>query len=151
MCTCIGKAFDECVLRPLRQIRPLSKADHGRAHLGLLAGLTSAPDTGSADYEARFDLLRTINSATPSTPSYATVCIIQKSTDQIVGCGTLVLEHKFIRAGGSVGHIEDIVVDPSVRGKSLGKRIIEALTGISERLGAYKTILDCNKDNIGQS
>lgn len=94
--------------------------------------------------------MRTINSVTPSNPTYATVCIIQKSNDRMVGCGTLVLEHKFIRSGGSVGHIEDIVVDPAVRGKSLGKRIIEALTGISERLGAYKTILDCNKDNIGE-
>ncbi|KAG0148855.1 hypothetical protein CROQUDRAFT_669561 [Cronartium quercuum f. sp. fusiforme G11] len=135
-------------LGPDYSIRPLSKGDHARAHLGLLAGLTSAPDTGVADYEARFNVLRTINLAVPSTPTYVTVCIIQKSDDRMVGCGTLVLEHKFIRAGGSVGHIEDIVVDPSVRGKSLGKRIIEALTGISERLGAYKTILDCNKDNI---
>ncbi|KAH9815434.1 acyl-CoA N-acyltransferase [Melampsora americana] len=129
-------------------IRPLSKTDHSRSHLALLAGLTSAPDTGIADYQKRFELLRAINAATPATPTYATVCIINCSTDRMVGCGTLVLEHKFIRAGGSVGHIEDIVVDPTVRGKSLGKRIIEALTGISERLGAYKTILDCNKDNI---
>ncbi|POW00774.1 hypothetical protein PSHT_12867, partial [Puccinia striiformis] len=129
-------------------IRPLSKTDYQRDHLKLLAGLTSAPDTGLADYQARFELLRNVNKATPDRPSYCLICIVRKSDDKLVASGTLLLEHKFLRACGSVGHIEDIVVDPEVRGKNLGKQIITALTQTSERLGAYKTILDCNKDNI---
>jgi glucosamine-phosphate N-acetyltransferase len=47
-----------------------------------------------------------------------------------------------------VGHIEDIAVDPKQQGKKLGLRIIQALTGVAEGLGCYKTILDCSKDNI---
>jgi glucosamine-phosphate N-acetyltransferase len=116
-----------------------------------LAGLTSAPDHGLAEYEKRFEVLRAINEATPGRPSYCILCIVRKSDDKLVGSGTLLLEHKFIRASGSVGHIEDIVVDPTIRGKNLGKLIIASLTHISEKLGAYKTILDCNKDNIRQS
>ncbi|EFP76880.1 uncharacterized protein PGTG_02341 [Puccinia graminis f. sp. tritici CRL 75-36-700-3] len=129
-------------------IRPLSKTDYERDHLKLLAGLTSAPDTGLTDYQARFELLRDVNKATPGRPSYCIICIVRKSDDRLVASGTLLLEHKFLRACGSVGHIEDIVVDPDVRGKSLGKQIIKSLTETSEKLGAYKTILDCNKDNI---
>jgi len=49
---------------------------------------------------------------------------------------------------GSVGHIEDIAVNPKVQGKKLGLRVIQALTGISERQGCYKTILNCSDKNI---
>lgn len=52
--------------------------------------------------------------------------------------------------GGLVGHIEDIAVSSSAQGRKFGLRIIQALVGISETVGAYKTILDCNADNIGQ-
>lgn len=53
--------------------------------------------------------------------------------------------------GGLVGHIEDIAVSSSAQGRKLGLRIIQALVGISEGLGCYKTILDCNRDNIGSA
>jgi glucosamine-phosphate N-acetyltransferase len=54
------------------------------------------------------------------------------------------MEKKFLRGLGTVGHIEDIAVDKNQQGKKLGLRIIQALTGISEGLGAYKTILNCS-------
>ena len=41
-----------------------------------------------------------------------------------MACGTLMVEHKFIHGGRSVGHIEDIVVDSSTRGSGLGKLMI---------------------------
>lgn len=137
--------------RAVLQLRPLSSTDYHRGHLALLSHLTSAPDPtgGFSAYQSRFALLRQINSVSPR-PSYYTIAIVSTGEDKIVALGTLILEHKFIRDLGSVGHIEDIVVDPTVRGKSLGKRVIEALTGIAEKVGAYKVILDCNKDNIGR-
>jgi len=66
----------------------------------------------------------------------------------VVGTGTVFMEKKFLRGLGTVGHIEDIAVDKSQQGKKLGLRIIQALTGISEGLGAYKTILNCSDHNI---
>ena len=39
----------------------------------------------------------------------------------IVAAGTLLIELKFLRGGGLVGHIEDIVTDKNYRGKNLGK------------------------------
>ena len=81
---------------------------------------------------------------------YFTLVIVLRATDKIVGSGTVFLEQKFIRNLGKVGHIEDIVVDKSMQGRKLGLRIINALTGISELMGCYKTILNCNDDNVGK-
>lgn len=41
--------------------------------------------------------------------------------NQIAAAGTLLIELKFLRGGGLVGHIEDIVTDKNYRGKNLGK------------------------------
>lgn len=40
---------------------------------------------------------------------------------QIIAAGTLLVELKFLRGGGLVGHIEDIVTDKNYRGKKLGQ------------------------------
>lgn len=50
---------------------------------------------------------------------------------------------------GLVGHIEDIAVSKAVQGQKLGLRVIQALVGVGERLGCYKTILDCSAENVG--
>lgn len=102
------------------------------------------PDPGEAGWVSRFSKLRSI----PET--YYPLVIVSKETDRIVAVGTLVMEFKFIRNLGITGHIEDIAVDPKIQGKGLGKRIIEALTEVSEALGAYKTILDCSDENQGE-
>ena len=39
---------------------------------------------------------------------------------------------------GMVGHIEDIAVAKDQQGKKLGLRIIEALSGVAEKVGCYK-------------
>lgn len=72
-------------------------------------------------------------------------------TRRIIATATLLVERKFLRNAGLVGHIEDVSVDASRRGKNLGRRVIVALTEIAEKVGCYKTILDCNQDNIRES
>lgn len=67
---------------------------------------------------------------------------------RIIATATLLVERKFLRNAGLVGHIEDVSVDASRRGKNLGRRAIVALTEIAEKVGCYKTILDCNEGNI---
>lgn len=68
---------------------------------------------------------------------------------RIVGSGTLHIEKKFIHQCAACGHIEDIVVSSSQRGKSLGKAIVQALILLSKAVGAYKCILDCTEANVG--
>lgn len=50
---------------------------------------------------------------------------------------------------GLVGHIEDIAVTKDQQGKKLGLRIIQALDHLAEKVGCYKTILDCSEANEG--
>ncbi|TFK24571.1 glucosamine 6-phosphate N-acetyltransferase [Coprinopsis marcescibilis] len=123
-------------------IRPLARTDYHRAHIPLLTVLTQAPDPGLAGYQATFDALLTC----PNT--YYTLVIVSKETDQIVGVGCVFIERKFLRNLGKVGHIEDIAVSKTMQGKKLGLRIIQALTGISETIGCYKTILNCSDENV---
>lgn len=73
--------------------------------------------------------------------------VILDEIDRVVGCGTLVIERKFIRSLGSLGHIEDIVVLDDQRGKGLGKLIINALCHLAFQLGCYKVSLDCDPKN----
>ena len=65
----------------------------------------------------------------------------------MIGCGSLILERKFIRNLGLCGHIEDIVISKEYGGKNLGKRIIETLKQIGQANGCYKLILDCSEQN----
>jgi glucosamine-phosphate N-acetyltransferase len=116
-------------------LRPLASTDHSRGHLTLLSQLTSSPDSGPAPWLAQF------TSLTSCPGTYYPVVILSSSTDTIVGTGMLVLERKFIHGMGSVGHIEDIAVDGSLRGQGVGKVIIRVLTELSESLGAYKVSL----------
>ncbi|GJJ12477.1 hypothetical protein Clacol_006719 [Clathrus columnatus] len=133
------------VKRALHQdlhIRPLASTDYNRGHLSVLSVLTEISDPGEAAWKAQFDALR----AFPET--YYVVVILDRATDKIFGVGTLVVERKFTRGLGKVGHIEDIAVDKAQQGKKIGLRIINALTYISETLGCYKTILNCSESNL---
>ncbi|KAJ9523892.1 hypothetical protein QJQ45_020094 [Haematococcus lacustris] len=66
----------------------------------------------------------------------------------LVGTATLLLERKFLRHCGKVGHIEDVVVDERCRGARLGLRLITALTEAAQAAGCYKVVLDCSEDNV---
>lgn len=130
------------LLPPDTIVRPLASDDYARGHLRVLSDLTSAPDIGAAAWSAQFARQR----AAPDT--YFPIVFVDVHTDQIVACGTLFVELKFLRAGGAVGHIEDIVVHKDGQGKGLGKRVIEVLTEVGRRRGCYKVILDCSEKNV---
>jgi GNAT superfamily N-acetyltransferase len=80
--------------------------------------------------------------------TYFLLCITDASS-AIVGTGALIVERKFIHQLGLVGHIEDIAVAKDQQGKKLGLRIIQALDFVAEKVGCYKTILDCSETNEG--
>lgn len=74
--------------------------------------------------------------------------VITDETGKIIAAGTLLIEKKFIRNCGICGHIEDIVVDSSQRGKNLGKILLFSLKKLAEDLGCYKVILDCEEGKV---
>ena len=77
------------------------------------------------------------------------VLVVCDGTNTVVGTGAVVVERKFIHSLGLVGHIEDIAVAKNQQGKKLGLRIIQALNHVAEKVGCYKSILDCSEANEG--
>ena len=64
-----------------------------------------------------------------------------------MACGTLLLERKLIRGAGCAGHVEDVVVDASCRGRGVGQLLLGALVAAARAAGCYKVILDCSESN----
>ncbi|EUC59651.1 glucosamine 6-phosphate N-acetyltransferase [Rhizoctonia solani AG-3 Rhs1AP] len=123
-------------------LRPLASTDDTRGLFPVLTTLSPSPTPASDDFAAHFQYMKRHSGI------YFVIVIIDTSNDQVVGTGTVFIEHKLIRNLGLVGHIEDIVVSPKMQGKKLGLRIINTLTHISEHQGGYKTILNCSNENI---
>ncbi|KAL4883865.1 acyl-CoA N-acyltransferase [Aspergillus karnatakaensis] len=123
-------------------IRPLRRSDFHRGYLDVLRVLTTVGDISEEAWDKRFDWIATRND------EYY-LLVITDEKDQVVGTGSLIVERKFIHALGMVGHIEDIAVEKGQQGKKLGLRLIQALDFVAEKVGAYKTILDCSEANEG--
>jgi glucosamine-phosphate N-acetyltransferase len=64
---------------------------------------------------------------------------------EIIGSGTILIEHKFIRGGMNVGHIEDIVVHSSYRKMGISQTILDKLKEFAKNNNCYKIILDCKE------
>lgn len=80
--------------------------------------------------------------------SMGQIIIAYKYTDgsiEIVGSGTIIIEPKIIRGGKPVGHIEDIIVKSSYRGKKIAQSILNKLKDRAKISGCYKVILDCDE------
>jgi glucosamine-phosphate N-acetyltransferase len=119
------------------EVRPLARSDYGRGHCKVLEQLTTVGGVAEREWQARFDEMRALKDL------YFVVVVVDKSTDCIAASGTLALEYKFIHRCGRMGHIEDIVVLDSLRGKRVGLHLIEQLKAIGAAVGCYKLVLDC--------
>lgn len=107
--------------------------------LGLLAHLTKVEEMSDERLGALFEERVRCN--------ILTKVVVDTSNNRIVGTAALIVERKFIRGGQCVGHIEDVVTDPSYRGRGLGAMLIRNLCDAAERNECYKVILDCAEEN----
>lgn len=123
-------------------MRNIRKGDYDHGYIQLLSQLSTIdPDKISrADFEAFIETLR---------DDFRIIIIENIDTKQIVGTVTCLIESKLLHNFGKVMHIEDVVTDNEVRGRGLGKHLIEHATNIAENCGCYKIILDCEEKNIG--
>ncbi|TGZ84605.1 acyl-CoA N-acyltransferase [Ascodesmis nigricans] len=120
-------------------MRPLQRTDYHGIR-SVLSVLTTVGDYNEDEWHERFDWMHKRNQ------EYFVVVITDKN-DKLVATGSLIVERKFIRSLGSVGHIEDIAVAADQQGKKLGLRIIQALDALGANAGCYKSILDCSEKN----
>jgi glucosamine-phosphate N-acetyltransferase len=121
------------------QIRRLELADHERGFVVLLSQLSSCPDLTASEFATRFAELA-------AHSDDHVILVAEDSSAQerrVLATGCLFVERKFLRGGGKVGHVEDVVVDAAARGKGLGLRLVRRLVEIAREAGCYKVILDC--------
>jgi len=118
-------------------IRELRKEDLWN---GFLTSLDSLRQTSNIEKNKANEIFDKINS------NYDHIIIVAELDGKIVGATTLLIEQKFIHAGGIVGHIEDVVVDNKFQGKKIGEKIIKYVLEYAKNRGCYKTILACTDE-----
>ena len=74
--------------------------------------------------------------------------IVLEEAGELIACGTLIYETKFIHNISKVGHIEDVCIKKEHRGKQLGKKLITYMTQIAKENGCYKVTLYCEDCNV---
>ncbi|RDW72613.1 glucosamine 6-phosphate N-acetyltransferase [Aspergillus mulundensis] len=124
------------------KIRPVQRSDFHRGYLDVLRVLTTVGEISEEAWNKRYDWISARND------EYYLLVIVDEQ-EKIVATGSLIVERKFIHSLGMVGHIEDIAVEKGQQGKKLGLRVIQALDFVAEKVGCYKTILDCSEANEG--
>lgn len=112
-------------------IRPLRRSDYSSGYLDVLRVLTSVGEFSVEQWNERYDWMKERNG------EYFLVVICDGS-GKVVGTGSLIVERKFIRSLGMVGHIEDIAIEKGQQGKKLGLRMIQALDYVAGKVGCYK-------------
>lgn len=117
-------------------MRKLKKEDK-KDFLNLLSQLTTIGNITEESFNNRFNLIfsnKNIN-----------IYVLIKN-NKLIGCGTLLIEPKFIHNCNNLGHVEDIVIDKNERGNGYGKFLIKSLIKIAKK-SCYKVILSCNEKN----
>ena len=115
-------------------VRKLSKTDLNNRFLEVF----------DSERHANFDLAHEIFEKISSSPNH--IIFIAIVNDEIVGSVTLLIEPKFIRNGGIVGHIEDVEVKKEYYKKGIGKYLMKNVLEYADKIGCYKTILDCSNE-----
>lgn len=120
------------------QLRPLEQGDFARGFLETLANLTEVDLTP----DEAIHIWRGRNAAGVRT-------VVAVENDRVIGTASLILEHKFLHRGGTIGHIEDVAVHPSAGGRGIGSAVVKFLVDLARESGCYKVILSCTDQNVG--
>lgn len=104
--------------------------------------LKNLRDVEDLPVERAVEILADIN----SQGSHIYVACLE--TGEIIGATTLMIEQKFIRAGGKVGHIEDVATREGYEGKGIGSAVMKKAIEKAVEEGCYKVILDCAEHNV---
>lgn len=112
-------------------LRPLRRSDYYSGYLDVLRVLTSVGDFSIEKWNERYDWMAQRNG------EYF-LLVVCDGEERVVGTGSLIVERKFIRSLGMVGHIEDIAIEQGQQGKKLGLRMIQALDYVANKVGCYK-------------
>ncbi|EGD74192.1 hypothetical protein PTSG_06202 [Salpingoeca rosetta] len=123
------------------ELRPVKEADTAEQLLPLLEQLSTVGDVPPQFFKVRQE-------AVLQDENTIMVVIEDLRAKKLVGCGTILVEPKFIHAGGFVAHLEDLVIERGLRSKGLGSWIVNSLMKVAEERGCYKMLVDCSEENV---
>jgi glucosamine-phosphate N-acetyltransferase len=124
-------------------IRPIELADLSRGFCEILAQLSPSTPLTEDAFRARFAELAALDA------DHLVLVAEDASMGRLAGAGSVLVERKFIRRCGLVGHVEDVVVDADARGRGLGERLVRRLVEHARDRGCYKVILNCTPELKG--
>lgn len=110
-----------------------------------LSRLTTLLEQLSVVGEVPREKLVSFYKSVSTNPSHD-VTVVVDETDTVCACATLIIEPKLLHAGRSVGHIEDVVVDLTLRNQGIGRFLITSLIERARNNDCYKVILDTDPD-----
>ncbi|OHT09514.1 putative glucosamine 6-phosphate N-acetyltransferase 2 [Tritrichomonas foetus] len=117
--------------------RKLDRSDYGKGFLQILNQLAPVRDFSKEFFDRIYDEFQN----TPGKHVY-----VGEIDNKLVCTGTLLVERKFFFNGSNFGHIEDIVVDSSLRGTGVGKKLIDRLIEDGKESKCIRLVLDCVDD-----
>ena len=118
-------------------VRRLERGDYDRGFLEALSSLRPT-ELSRGHFERIFDALG----------DRCRVWVLEVDGTIAATC-TLLLEQKFIHAGGLVGHVEDVAVHARWQGRGAGRTLLKRVIDDAREAGCYKVILDCGADVAG--
>lgn len=120
-------------------IRNIQATDYSKGYMDVLSQLTMCHKCTFQEFN---DALQIIQRDNPTT-----TILVMEDENKIVGTGKIFIEHKLHNGFKGVAHIEDIVIDQSVRGKGFGHSLMDCLMDIAKKKQCYKVVLNCNLVN----
>ncbi|THZ35937.1 acetyltransferase, partial [Aureobasidium pullulans] len=87
-------------------IRPLHRTDHAHGYLTCLSSLTWIGEISAAQFEQRFDWMKT-----KGKEWY--YCIVIDDGEKIIGAATMILDRKFIQNFTTIAHVEEVSISSS--------------------------------------
>ena len=70
--------------------------------------------------------------------------IVLELENKLIATGTLLIEEKLTYGGCKMGHIENILVDETYRGKGYGELLVKELLDKAKIMKCYRVDLNCN-------
>jgi len=122
-------------------IRELQAEDYNKNYFTLLNELSHSDTVPEALF------LDTFTQHTSGNHRHTVYVIEDTDASKIVGSATFIIEDRL--DGLKYGRIEDVVVDSSYRGKSLGKMLLQKLVSVGKEAKLDCLALNCKQELIG--
>lgn len=143
--------YTELTHQIMYNIRKIESSDYNKGYVQLLQKFASFETPIKQSEFTNFISTNAKASAQTNAQTNITHILVIEDTNtkQIVGAGTIFILPKLHNNVNNMGFIQDVVIEEQLRGKGLGKQLVNKLLELGKQLKCYKVILNCNPNNEG--